>query len=54
LATVVLGGRVGSAVEGFDSFADSVFSDSILALFERGTSSSSSELDKSRYKFQAN
>jgi hypothetical protein len=54
LATHVLGGRVSSAVEGIDSFAYSAFPDNILALFERGTSSSSSELDKSRYEFQPN
>jgi hypothetical protein len=44
LATVVLGGGVGSAVEGFNSFADSVLSENNFALFARGTSSSSSEL----------
>jgi hypothetical protein len=54
LATPVLGGRVSSAVEGIDSFAESAFPDNILALFERGTSSSSSELDKNMYKFQPN
>jgi hypothetical protein len=46
LATVVLGGRICSAVEAFDSFADSAFSFNIFALFERGISSSSSELNK--------
>jgi hypothetical protein len=50
LATTVLGGGVGirsfPAVEGIDSFADSALSDNTFALFERGTSSSSSEQDK--------
>jgi hypothetical protein len=48
LATLVLGGGVGSAVKGFDSFANSVLSHSILALFARGTSASS-ELLKDNY-----
>jgi hypothetical protein len=48
LAIVVLGGRIGSAVEGFDSFADSAFSFNIFALFKRGISSSSSELNKKK------
>jgi hypothetical protein len=43
-STVVLEGGVGSAGEGFDSLADSDFPESNLALFARGTSSSSSEL----------
>jgi hypothetical protein len=49
LATVVLGGGVAAwsllAIEGIDLFADSALSDITLALFERGTSLSSSELD---------
>jgi hypothetical protein len=40
--------RLISVVRGIDSFADSALSDNILALFERGTSSSSSELDKAK------
>jgi hypothetical protein len=43
-STVVLEGGVGSAGEGFDSLADSDFPESNLALFARGTLSSSSEL----------
>ena len=39
------------AVEGTDSFADSALSEIIFALFERGTSSSSSELVKSEMSF---
>jgi hypothetical protein len=42
--TTVLEGGVGSAGEGFDSLADSDFPENNLALFARGTSSSSSEL----------
>jgi hypothetical protein len=47
LATLDLGGRVviWSAL-GIDSLADSAFSDSIFALFKRGISSSSLELNK--------
>jgi hypothetical protein len=52
LATTIRGGEVAirliSVVRGIDSFADSALSDNILALFERGTSSSSSELDKEK------
>jgi hypothetical protein len=52
LATIVRGGAVAirstPAVIGIDSFADSALSDNIFALFERGTSSSSSELDKAK------
>jgi hypothetical protein len=55
LATSVLGGGVATlplpAVEGIDSFADSALSDIIFALFERGTSSSSLELDKVEMNF---
>ena len=40
----VLEGGVGLAGEGFDSLADSDFPENNLALFARGTSSSSSEL----------
>jgi hypothetical protein len=36
LTTVVIDGRIGSAVEGFDSFADSAFSFSSFILFEKG------------------
>jgi hypothetical protein len=50
LATVFLGrgGTAGSlsAVKGIDSFADSALSEIALALFERGTQLSSSELIK--------
>jgi hypothetical protein len=42
--TAVLEGGVSSAGEGFDSLADSDFPENNLALFARGTSSSSSEL----------
>jgi hypothetical protein len=52
LATTVLGGGVGSAVEGFDSFPDSVLSDNNFALFARGTSSSSSELLENKNMYQ--
>jgi hypothetical protein len=52
LATTVLGGGVATrlipAVRGIDYFADSALSDNNFALFERGTSSSSSELDKAK------
>jgi hypothetical protein len=54
LDTLFLGRGVGSAVEEFDSFAESVLSDSILALFARGTSSSSLELLKNKYTLQTN
>jgi hypothetical protein len=54
LPTLALGGGVGSAVERFDSFADSVLSDSIFALFARGTSSASSELLKTKNTLQTN
>jgi hypothetical protein len=40
------GGVVIRSTLGIDSFADSAFSDNIFALFERGSSSSSSELNK--------
>jgi hypothetical protein len=46
--TVVLEGGVGAAGEGFDSLADSVLPENSLALFARGTSSSSSELLESK------
>ena len=50
LAIVVLSGGVAvgslSAVNGIDLFADSALSEIIFSLFERGTSSSSSELIK--------
>jgi hypothetical protein len=58
LATTILGGGVAilsfPAVEGIDSFADSTLSDNTLALFERGTSSSSSELYKADMNFSQN
>jgi hypothetical protein len=46
--TVVREGGVGSAGEEFDSLADSAFPENNLALFARGTSSSSSELLESK------
>jgi hypothetical protein len=52
LATTVLGGGIGSAIEGFDSFADSVLLDNNFALFTRGTSSSSSELLENENMYQ--
>jgi hypothetical protein len=54
LATTVLGGGVGSVVEGFDSFVDSVLSENNLAFFARGTSSSSPELLENKNTCQMN
>jgi hypothetical protein len=45
---VVLEGGVGLAGEGFDSLADSALPENNLALFARGSSSSSSELLEKR------